>query len=268
MSQQRRILVVGKELSCGNPDWFQRKITCQRLGSYAADVLPNLQTTPIFHFLKHFIMEECFVMSNVLLINGSPNEQGNTWTALNEVAKTLEHHGVGTKWVYLSKQPIAGCIACYKCVKAGKCIFDDQVNQVIDLLDQYDGMVIGSPVYFAGPNGHLCAFLDRLFWAGGKKMAGKLAAAVVCCRRGGASAALDRLNRDFTSSNMYVVGSSYWNMVHGMRPGEAKDDLEGMHTMRTLGENMAWMLKSMEAGKSAGRSGPEHERKVFTNFIR
>ena len=207
-------------------------------------------------------------MSKVLLINGSPNEQGNTWTALNEVAGALEKHGVETELLYLGKQPIAGCIACYKCVKAGKCVFDDQVNQVIEKLDSYDGLIIGSPVYFAGPNGHLCAFLDRLFWAGGKRLAGKLAAAVVCCRRGGASAALDRLNRYLTYSNMYVVGSSYWNLVHGMKPGEAKEDLEGMQTMRTLGENMAWMLKNMEAGKKESVPGPEYERKVFTNFIR
>ena len=207
-------------------------------------------------------------MSKVLLINGSPNAQGNTWTALNEVADALEKHRVETELLYLGKQPIAGCIACYKCVKAGKCVFDDQVNQVIEKLDSYDGIIICSPVYFAGPNGHLCAFLDRLFWAGGKRLAGKLAAAVVCCRRGGASAALDRLNRYLTYSNMCVVGSSYWNMVHGMKPGEVKEDLEGMHTMRTLGENMAWMLKNMEAGKNEGVPGPEYERKVFTNFIR
>ena len=207
-------------------------------------------------------------MSKVLLINGSPNAQGNTWTALNEVADALEKHRVETELLYLGKQPISGCIACYKCVKAGKCVFDDQVNQVIEKLDSYDGIIIGSPVYFAGPNGHLCAFLDRLFWAGGKRLAGKLAAAVVCCRRGGASAALDRLNRYLTYSNMCVVGSSYWNMVHGMKPGEVKEDLEGMHTMRTLGENMAWMLKNMEAGKNEGVPGPEYERKVFTNFIR
>ena len=207
-------------------------------------------------------------MSKVLLINGSPNAQGNTWTALKEGADALEKHRVETELLYLGKQPIAGCIACYKCVKAGKCVFDDQVNQVIEKLDSYDGIIIGSPVYFAGPNGHLCAFLDRLFWAGGKRLAGKLAAAVVCCRRGGASAALDRLNRYLTYSNMCVVGSSYWNMVHGMKPGEVKEDLEGMHTMRTLGENMAWMLKNMEAGKNEGVPGPEYERKVFTNFIR
>lgn len=207
-------------------------------------------------------------MSKVLLINGSPNEQGNTWGALNEVAGALEQNGVKTELLYLGKQPIAGCIACYKCIKAGKCVFDDQVNQVIETLDSYDGIIVGSPVYFAGPNGHLCAFLDRLFWAGGKYMAGKLAAAVVCCRRGGASAALDRLNRYFTYSNMCVVGSLYWNMVHGMKPGEIKDDLEGMQTMRTLGQNMAWMLRNKEAGKNADVLGPNYERKVFTNFIR
>ena len=115
-------------------------------------------------------------MSKVLLINGSPNEQGNTWSALNEVAGALERNGVETELLYLGKQPIADCIACYKCVKTGTCVFDDQVNQVIERLDEYDGLILGSPVYFAGPSGRLCAFLDRLFWAGGKRMAGKLAA--------------------------------------------------------------------------------------------
>ena len=207
-------------------------------------------------------------MSKVLLINGSPNEQGNTWTALNEVAGALERNGVETELLYLGKQPIADCIACYKCVKTGTCVFDDQVNQVIERLDEYDGLVLGSPVYFAGPSGRLCAFLDRLFWAGGKRMAGKLAAAVVCCRRGGASAALDRLNRYFTYSNMCVVGSSYWNMVHGLKPGEVKEDLEGMQTMRVLGENMAWMLRSLESGRSSVVAAPAREKKAFTNFVR
>ena len=176
-------------------------------------------------------------MSKVLLINGSPNEQGNTWTALNEVAGALERNGVETELLYLGKQPIADCIACYKCVKTGTCVFDDQVNQVIERLDEYDGLVLGSPVYFAGPSGRLCAFLDRL-------------------------------NRYFTYSNMCVVGSSYWNMVHGLKPGEVKEDLEGMQTMRVLGENMAWMLRSLESGRSSGVAAPAREKKAFTNFVR
>ena len=207
-------------------------------------------------------------MSKVLLINGSPNEYGNTWTALKEAADSLEQHGAETEMLYLGKQPMAGCIACYKCVKSGTCVFDDQVNQVIERLEQYDGLIIGSPVYFAGPSGRLCAFLDRLFWAGGKRMAGKLAAAVVCCRRGGASAALDRLNRYFTYSNMCVVGSSYWNLVHGLKAGEVKEDTEGMQTMQNLGKNMAGLRRNMEAGKDSGVQRPDYERKVYTNFVR
>ena len=207
-------------------------------------------------------------MSKVLLINGSPNEQGNTWTALTEVSNVLKKHDIETDLLYLGKEPMAGCIACYKCGKAGKCVFDDDVNRVIEKLDDYDALIVGSPVYFAGPSGHLCAFLDRLFWAGGKHMAHKLAASIVCCRRGGGSAALDRLNRYFIHSNMCVVGSQYWNIVHGLRAGEIKDDLEGMQTLRTLGENMAWMLKDMEQGKKNSIPMPEYERKVFTNFVR
>lgn len=207
-------------------------------------------------------------MSKVLLINGSPNENGNTWTALKEVADTLEKNGVETEFLYLGKKPMAGCIACYKCAKARKCVFDDAVNEVLDKTDEYVGIVIGSPVYFAGPNGSLCAFLDRLFYASGKRLFGKVGAAVVCCRRGGATAALDRLNKYLAYSNMHIAGSQYWNLVHGMSAGEVCEDKEGMQTMRTLGQNMAWMLKNIDAGKGKNVPAPEYERRVWTNFVR
>lgn len=187
---------------------------------------------------------------------------------MKEVAGALENNGVETEILYLGKQPMADCIACFKCAKARKCVFDDAVNEVLEKIDTYDGIVVGSPVYFAGPTGSLCAFLDRLFYAGGKRLFGKVAAAVVCCRRGGATAALDRLNKYLVYSNMHIVGSQYWNLVHGMGAGEVNEDKEGMQTMRTLGQNMAWMLKNIEAGKTQNVPAPEYERRVYTNFVR
>lgn len=206
-------------------------------------------------------------MSKILLINGSPNEHGCTYTALKEVADTLEKHDVESQILYLGKKPIAGCIACRKCNQTGRCVFDDQVNEVLDKLDEYDGIVVGSPVYYSGPAGQLCAFLDRLFFCSEGRMAGKLAAAVVSCRRGGASAAFDRLNKYFGISNMHVVGSQYWNQVHGFTPEDVRRDEEGLQTMRTLAENMVWLLKNVEAGKNQGIAQPQYEERIQTNFI-
>lgn len=203
----------------------------------------------------------------VLLINGSPNEKGCTYTALTEVRGTLQRHGIETELLYLGKKPIAGCIACGKCMETGKCVFDDKVNEVSRKLDEYDGIIIGSPVYYAGPSGQLTAFLDRLFYPNEARLAGKLGAAVVSCRRGGASAAFDRLNKYFLISNMHVVGSQYWNQVHGFTPDDVRKDKEGLQTMRTLGENMAWLLRCIEAGKKAGIPFPEYEARVRTHFI-
>lgn len=204
----------------------------------------------------------------VLLINGSPHEHGCTDTALREVSGKLNEHGVETAFLYLGLKPMAGCIACGKCYESGRCAFHDQVNEVLDKLDEYDGIVVGSPVYYAGPSGQLCAFLDRLFYSSGGRMAGKFGAAVVSCRRGGASSAFDRLNKYFTISNMHVVSSQYWNQVHGFTPEDVRKDLEGMQTMRTLGENIAWLLKNAEAGQIAGIPKPQYEPRVATNFIR
>lgn len=207
-------------------------------------------------------------MSKVLMINGSPHEFGCTYTALKEVAETLEKNGVETEILYLGTKPVAGCIACGKCGQTGRCVFNDQVNQVLEKLDEYSGIVVGSPVYFAGPTGQICAFLDRLFYCGGDRMKGKVAAAVVSCRRGGATAAFDRLNKYFTISNMHVAGSQYWNQIHGKTPAQAVKDLEGLQTMRTLGQNMAWLIKSIAAGEASGLAAPEYEKTQITNFIR
>ena len=205
----------------------------------------------------------------VLLINGSPNEHGCTFTALSEVAASLNKNGVDTEIFHIGKKAIHGCVACMGCTKIGRCVFgDDGVNDLNARAGEFDGLVIGSPVYYAGPAGGLCAFLDRFFFSGGAKWAGKLGACVVSCRRGGASAAFDRLNKYFTINNMPVVSSQYWNQVHGFTPDDVRQDLEGMQTMRTLGVNMAYLLKCIEAGKKAGIHEPEREDTVYTNFIR
>ena len=204
----------------------------------------------------------------VLLINGSPHEEGCTYTALKEVAGALEKNGIKTEFLYLGKKPVAGCTACQHCTKTGTCVVDDQVNQVLSRLPELDGIVVGSPVYYAGASGQLTAFLNRLFYAGGGRFAGKPGAAVVSCRRGGASAAFDQLNKYFTISGMPVAPSQYWNQVHGFTPADVRQDLEGMQTMRTLGNNMAWLLRCIELGRANGVTMPAREKPVMTNFIR
>ena len=187
---------------------------------------------------------------NVLLINGSPHKKGCTYTALSEVAGQLEKNGIGSNIVHIGSKPIRGCIACGACRETGLCVFDDDpVNECSGLLKAADGLVVGSPVYYAAPNGALCAFLDRLFYMKSGAYAYKPAAAVVSCRRGGASAAFDRLNKYFTISCMPIVSSQYWNSVHGNTPEEVRQDKEGLQIMRTLGDNMAWLLKCIEAAK-------------------
>lgn len=204
----------------------------------------------------------------VLLINGSPNQKGCTNRALEEVKTTLNKEGVETELVWVGKQPIAGCIACRTCKKTNRCVFnDDLVNKLIERLDEFDGIIVGSPVYYSGPSGQICAFLDRLFFAGGD-FSGKVGAAVVSCRRGGATASFDRLNKYFAISNMVQASSQYWNMVHGNTPEEVEQDLEGLQTMRTLAQNVAWLLKCIEAGKEKGIEKPKYEAFTKTNFIR
>ena len=206
-------------------------------------------------------------MGKALLINGSPHECGCTYTALKELADTLNANGVETEIFWIGKKPVAGCVACRKCAETGECVFQDQTNELGARLDEFDAIVVGSPVYYGGPTGQICAFMDRLFYPRARKMAGKLAASVVSCRRGGASAAFDRLNKYFTISNMIVVGSQYWNQVHGYTPGDVRKDEEGLQTMRTLGQNMAWLLRCIEAGRNAGITKPVYEDRIATHFI-
>lgn len=206
----------------------------------------------------------------VLLINGSPKAKGCTYTALFEVAKELENENIGTEIFHIGSDPIRGCIACGNCrrTNSGKCVFDDDVvNIALEKAKESDAFVFGSPVHYAGASGFITSFLDRCFFAG-NCFEYKPGAAVVCCRRGGATAAFEQLNKYFTISSMPIVSSQYWNMVHGNTPEEVKQDLEGMQTMRTLGKNMAWLLKSIKAGKEAGIVLPEKEPKISTNFIR
>ena len=200
----------------------------------------------------------------VVLINGSPHRKGNTFIALSEVAGALEKEGVQTEIIQLGIKAVQGCIACNKCAELGHCVFQDTLyNQVREALQEADGIVVGSPVYYAGPNGALCALLDRVFYSCSELLADKAGASVAVCRRGGASATFDRLNKYFTILNMPVVSSQYWNSVHGMRPGEATEDAEGLQTMRMLGRNMAWLLKGVKREER-----PEPELRVMTNFIR
>jgi multimeric flavodoxin WrbA len=205
---------------------------------------------------------------NVLLINGSPHKDGCTFTALNEVAGQLNKHGIETNIFHIGDGPIHGCIACGKCAQSGLCAFnDDPVNACIELARKADGIVVGSPVYYAGPNGALVAFLDRMFFRKSAGYAYKPAAAVVNCRRGGAASAFDQINKYFTISSMPVVSSQYWNQTHGMTPEQVKKDLEGLQTMRTLGNNMAWLIKCIDAAR-ATVPYPEKEAPTATNFIR
>lgn len=207
----------------------------------------------------------------VLLINGSPHAKGCTYTALREVADTLEKEGIETEIFHVGVKPITGCIGCGYCKKSelNRCVFnEDSVNTALEKAEHSDGFIFGSPVHYAAASGAITSFLDRCFYACGSAFVYKPGACVVSCRRGGATAAFDQLNKYFTISNMPVVSSKYWNMVHGNTPEEVVQDLEGMQVMRTLGRNMAWLLKSIEAGKKAGVPMPAQEKRVSTNFIR
>lgn len=204
----------------------------------------------------------------VMLLNGSPRGNKCTYTALEVIANRLNELGIETEIYNIGAKPVAGCIGCASCVNTGKCFVDDGVNEFVEKMRGADGLIIGSPVHYAGASGHVTSFLDRAFYSGGSAMQGKPGAAIVSCRRGGASAAFDQLNKYFTISNMPIVSSNYWNQVHGNTPEEVLKDEEGIQTMTILADNMAWLLKCIEAGKDAGINLPERTPKVRTNFIR
>ena len=203
----------------------------------------------------------------VLLVNGSPREHGCTYTALREAADALERSGIETEIFWVGKN-VPGCTACGGCSGTGKCVIDDCVNRAIKKLNTCDGFVFGTPVYYGGPSGQILSFMNRLFYAASGKMAGKPVSSVVSCRRGGASSAYQQMNMHFMMTNMVVITSQYWNQVHGNTPDEVKQDIEGLQTMRTMAENMRFMLQSIEAGKKAGVKPLTYEAKTPTNFIR
>lgn len=203
----------------------------------------------------------------VLLINGSPNVKGCTYTALSEVEKKLNEQAIETELIHVGDKDIRGCIGCRKCKTTGKCVFDDLVNEVAPKFEQANGIVIGSPVYFASANGTLVSFVDRLFYSVTADKSMKVGAAVVSARRGGCSATFDEINKYFTISGMPIVSSQYWNSVHGYTPDDVRKDEEGLQTMRTLGKNMAFLIKSISLGKE--KFGlPEKETRIGTSFIR
>ena len=203
----------------------------------------------------------------VLLINGSPNANGNTAMALREMEKVFSEQGIKTEWIHVGNMAIRGCLACQTCYKNAKCAIDDVVNEVAKKFEACDGMVVGSPVYYAGANGTLTAFLDRLFYSTRFDKRMKVGAAVVAARRGGLSSTFDQLNKYFTISGMPVASGQYWNSIHGAKPGQAAEDAEGLQSMRTLANNMSFLIKSIDLGKQQFGL-PEREKHVYTNFVR
>ena len=205
----------------------------------------------------------------VLLINGSPHQHGCTYTALKEIEKSLMEEDIEVCWFQLGSKAIHGCIGCDHCATHGACVFkDDSLNEALKLIQTCDGIIVGSPVYYASATGTLTAFLDRLFYAGSKDLRFKPASAIVSARRAGTTASLDQLQKYFSINQMPIVSSRYWNMVHGNTPEEVLQDLEGLQTMRALGKNMAWLLKCIQSGKENHIDYPVLESKTFTNFIR
>ena len=203
----------------------------------------------------------------ILILNGSPHRDGSVFTALNEVIKTLESEGIETELIHVGALAIRGCVACRKCVELGRCVFDDAVNEIAKKFENADGLIVGSPVYYAAPNSTLVALLDRLFYSTPFSKTMKVGAAVVSARRGGCTSTFDALNKYFAISGMPIVTSQYWNMIHGNCAADASQDAEGLQTMRTLGKNMAFILKSIALGKE--KYGiPEKEPGIRTNFIR
>ena len=208
----------------------------------------------------------------VLLVNGSPHKEGCTYTALTEVAETLNEEDIDTEIFWIKTKPLTGCNACMKCIEKGRCTSKDRVNDFLDIAGDADGFIFGSPVHYAAASGAITSFMDRVFYAdlmgGSQSFYLKPAAAVISARRAGTTATFDQINKYFTISQMPIISSRYWNMVHGSKPEDVKKDLEGLQTMRMLARNMAWFMKCKEAGEKAGIQRPLKEEIIFTNFIR
>ena len=208
----------------------------------------------------------------VLLVNGSPHQTGCTYTALCQVGDTLNLEGIGTDVIWIGNKPLSGCIACHKCAQLNRCVFQDSVNEFLDIAGDYDGFVFGSPVHWGAATGAITSFLDRAFYAdlngGGKRFYLKPAAVVISARRAGTTSTWDQLNKYFGLMQMPIITSSYWNMVHGITPSGVWEDLEGIQTMRILARNMAYFLKCQWLAKEHGLEKPDQEIAVHTNFIR
>lgn len=212
------------------------------------------------------------VIMKVLLVNGSPNEKGCTYTALNEISKTLNKENIDTEIYYIGKEPISPCRACRACAKLGKCVINDKVNDFVEYARNFDGYIIGSPVHYASASGGIVPFLDRAFFidsmSGKHSFIHKPGTAIVSARRAGTTATIDQLNKYFQINQMPVISGRYWNMVHGATPDEVLKDEEGIQNMRILARNFAYFLKCQQAGKEAGVLPPEKENVIYTNFIR
>ena len=209
----------------------------------------------------------------VLLVNGSPHQKGCTYTALNEVEKTLNEEGIETEIFWIGTKPISGCIGCYACTNLHKCAIDDIVNEFVEKAKDVDGFIFGTPVHYAAMAGNMASFMDRVFYSAGcggnrKYFAYKPASAVISARRAGTTATYDQINKYFGINQMPIISSRYWNMVHGATPSDVVQDEEGMQTMRILGRNMAYFLKCIEAGKNSGVEKPKTEKTIMTNFIK
>lgn len=208
----------------------------------------------------------------VLLINGSPNAKGCTYTALTEISNTLTKEGIESEIYHIGTDPIAPCKACGACATLKRCVINDKVNELLNIIGDFDGYVIGSPVHYASASGVIAPFLDRLFYAGYRSgqnlFKHKPGTAIVSARRAGTTTTIDQLNKYFQINQMPIISGRYWNMVHGSTPEQVKQDLEGMQNMRIIARNMAWFLKCKEAGAKAGIKYPDAEETIFTNFIR
>ena len=204
----------------------------------------------------------------VILVNGSPHEKGCTYTALQEIQNTLEKNEIETEIFWVGNKPISGCLGCGICLKNGECFMDDKVNEFLKKVPEANGFIFGTPVHFASGSGMITSFMDRTFYGRRNLFKNKVAATVVSCRRGGATSTFDQINKYFAMNNMPIVTSQYWNMVHGSKPEDVLKDEEGMQTMRTLANNMSWILKCIEAGKKLGIKEPENEKIIQTNFIK
>lgn len=211
----------------------------------------------------------------VVLVNGSPHERGCTYTALKEIQKTLEDNDIQTELMWLGTKAISGCIGCNQCLKKdveqiviNRCFIEDKVNEFLNKVEYTDGFVFGTPVHFAAASGQMTSFLDRVFYGRGSMFSNKVCANIVSCRRGGASAAFDQMNKYALMSNMYLIGSNYWNQVHGTTPEEVIMDLEGIQTLQNLAKNMSYLLKCIKSAEQLGIKKPEYDTKIKTNFIR